>query len=214
MKISLKAIIIGSVISSSLVFSSVALAATYKDITEPTTIQIEDSQIIQVLPEGGFIYNSNGTSDYNEEMVQHNNSQLMTYQEHKEHIEHSLQSSPLTLFEPSPGLLSADPFSQKGKVLADKEIYVSQPFSGSGWRFSNLKFIAANGTGRWLKWTSIYDGGRVGNYNSAESTYSGRGLYGVELEVGRARYVDTRSDWLYYYTYNPVPGTRYIVENR
>lgn len=25
----------------------------------------------------------------------------------------------------------------------------------------------------------IYDGGRVGNYNSAESTYSGRGLYGV-----------------------------------
>ena len=53
MKISLKAIIIGSVISSSLVFSSVALAATYKDITEPTTIQIEDSQIIQVLPEGG-----------------------------------------------------------------------------------------------------------------------------------------------------------------
>ena len=52
MKISLKAIIIGSVISSSQVFSSVALAATYKDITEPTTIQIEESQIIQVLPEG------------------------------------------------------------------------------------------------------------------------------------------------------------------
>lgn len=211
MKINVKSIIFIITALTLMSYKHVGNAATLNPITETTTVSISDYQIVQVLPEGGFIYNSTGESTFDSNIVEHNDGVLMTYKEYKELPP---QEGSISGGEMFPMTRAANPYSQRGKILAYDEVYVSNEFSGTGWRFSNLKFIAANGTGRYLKWTSLNDSGRVGGYNSATSTYQGRGIYGVPLEIGQTVYVDTQSDWLYYYTYNPAKGTRYMVENK
>ena len=211
MKRSLKLILGSAFALGILSFGGSALAATPKEITEPTTVEISDSQIVQALPEGGFISNIDGSSTFDSELVEENGGCLMTYQEYKNIPP---QESSISGFEMFPMTRAASPHGQQPRILANNERYTSATFSGSGWRFSNLKFIAANGTGTWLRWTSINDGGRVGHYNSALDTYEGRSIRGAELPMGQSKYVDTQGDWLYYYTYNPAKGTQYIVENR
>lgn len=212
MKLSSKIATFSSIVVGVFLFGSTTFAATPKEITEPSTIQVNDSQLVQVLPEGGFIYNSDGSSTFDSGMVEQNNSSLMTYQEYKNLPSQNSSISGTELFRPM--LRAASPHGQTGKVLARNETYVSDTFSGSGWRFSNLKFIAANGTGTWLRWTSINDGGRVGHYDAALDTYQGRSIRGTALQTGQSKYVDTQGDWLYYFTYNPVNGTKYMVENK
>ncbi len=187
----------------------------YADTVLFGDLTVSDDQLVQVLPEGGFIIKNDGSSDFDESIVAENGGVLMTYKEYQSYPEKESSISGSELFSiPTIGIHAVNPYSQTGKVLANNEAYCSAEFSGKGWRFSNYKFIAANGTGRYLRWTSLNDGGRVGHYREALDTYSGRGLYGVELPTGRSKYVDTQSDWLYYYTYNPAKGTKYFVENR
>lgn len=64
MKINLKLTIGSAVVLGILSFGGTVLAATPKEITKSATEEISDSQIVQVLPEGGFISNIDGSSTF------------------------------------------------------------------------------------------------------------------------------------------------------
>ena len=57
------------------------------------------------------------------------------------------------------------------------------------------------------------DGGRVGNYNEAYATKNGN-LQGTAINAGQSLYVNRNGSAQIYYTYNPLPKTYYVVENR
>ena len=96
--------------------------------------------------------------------------------------------------------------------LGANEHYLSGEFSASGWRFSNYMFKPESGTGDYLRWTSINDSGRVGGYEDAQNTLNGI-VSGMELPIGQSRWYSKGSAGQIYYTYNPVTGTKYLVEN-
>lgn len=55
--------------------------------------------------------------------------------------------------------------------------------------------------------------GRVGSYNQASRILGGTPT-GTLLYRGAKRYIMCQYDQpYYYYTYNPVPGTYYVVDN-
>lgn len=152
-------------------FNVTAFAAESADPTlEAYGITVIDEQIVQVLPEGGFIANADGSSEFDPANVENNKSILMTYAEYKalEKKESSLPYPELSVMTRS---ASPDRAVNNPKILSANEYYRSADFSGKGWRFSNIKFRAADGTGTWLRWTAIGDGGCVGNEYEAYQTY-------------------------------------------
>lgn len=74
-------------------------------------------------------------------------------------------------------------------------------------------FRPADGTGYYLRWTSINDSGHVGSYDNAVNTMNGT-TQGMELQVGISRSYQNGYSGQIYYTYNPLSGTKYYVENR
>ncbi|HEL1584662.1 TPA: hypothetical protein TXJ06_001399 [Streptococcus suis] len=209
-----KKVFISAVLLSSIFLQGNILAATPKEIIEsPSMASINPEQVVQVLPDGGFIFRDNGDSNFDPSLVETNHGTLMTYENYLklETIDTSLD------FMESPFLRSASPDKavQYPKILAAGESYASQPFSGSGWRFSESKFKAASGTGTWLLWTAVGDGGVVGNEYEAYRTYQTKQSIGrAKLESGESRYVDGQGSWLFFYTYNPVKGSSYVVSNK
>ena len=95
----------------------------------------------------------------------------------------------------------------KPLTLGDGSSYKSSKFSASGWRYSELKFKPADGTGKWLLWTSCGDSAKVGTLWQAMIQT------GTTLQPGTPTYVDA-TDWLMYYTYDPVKNSYYVVENK
>ena len=89
---------------------------------------------------------------------------------------------------------------------------IPRQLSASGWRFSNYMFKPESGPGDYLRWTSINDSGRVGGYEDAQNTLNGN-VSGMELPIGQSRWYSKGSAGQIYYTYNPVTGTKYLVEN-
>lgn len=166
------------------------------------------------MPEGGFIANGDGSSEFDPANVENNKSILMTYAEYKalEKKESSLPYPELSVMTRS---ASPDRAVNNPKILSTNEYYRSADFSGKGWRFSNIKFRAADGMGTWLRWTAIGDGGCVGNEYEAYQTYkSGQAISRKGLAKGQVAYVDGKGSWLFYYTYDPVAGSGYLVENK
>lgn len=90
--------------------------------------------------------------------------------------------------------------------------YISDCFSGKGWRFSNYMFKPQDGTGNYLRWTSYVDSGRVGSYNNAVSTYNGT-TQGTSVGANQTIWFNGNNAGQIYYTYNPAQNTRYLVEN-
>lgn len=110
---------------------------------------------------------------------------------------------------------SPDKAVQHPKILAAGESYASQSFYESGWRFSEYKFEASQGTGTWFLWTVVGDGGVVGNEYEAYRTYQTKQSIGrAKLGNGESRYVNGQGSWLFFYTYNPAKGSRYVVSNK
>lgn len=73
-------------------------------------------------------------------------------------------------------------------------------------------WLPLRGTGIYLAWRVEKDAGRVGLFEHAQNTYHGR-LQGVSVDVGQRPYVASDTNGLYFYTYNPKLGSKYIVEN-
>lgn len=96
--------------------------------------------------------------------------------------------------------------------LSAGQIYISKAFSGSGWRFSGYQFVADPNTGYYLKWTTYIDDGRVGSASYANDTLRGQ-THGIEIYKGQPKYISYGPNGQIYYTYNPINGTYYRVEN-
>lgn len=89
---------------------------------------------------------------------------------------------------------SSHTVSNVPKILPLRKGYKSQSFSGTGWRFSKLKFQAADET--WLYWESFEDSGMVENEYEAYRTYDKRKfsndkLSDFVLALNRANLVGT-----------------------
>lgn len=185
-------------------------AATPKPLPQniDTTINIDGEQVVQVLPEGGFIYNTTGSSSFNSEFVESNGGVLMTYNDYLE--KESQNKPPITQFRAaSPSIAEQTP-----KTLAHYETYVSSLFTNNnGWRFGEVKFRADPKTGHWLLWNSRGDSGRVGTVVDARRTYQNGGQYGTAIGKNEWKYVNTEGDWQIYYTFRPAMNSGYIVAN-
>lgn len=197
-----------------LMFAGTVFAATPKPVSDAMiqeiNQEISDEQIVQILPDGGFIYNADGSSDFSPEIVKQNNGALMPYKVYKEMDELEYTTNPQlpTIFR------SANPNDSSLKVLEAGQTYNSARFSGSGWRFSGYRFQPQSGTGTWLLWQSRGDSGLVGTINQARSTKNGSRAYLSAIQNHETKYVNGGSNWVLFYTYNPVPGSTYSVSNR
>ncbi|MCK3882111.1 hypothetical protein HCC13_07030 [Streptococcus suis] len=185
----------------------------YIEVVNP---EIQPNQKVLAIPEGGFIYKLDGSSDFSDETIQQNGGVILEYQTYlgMEDLQDGSISAEEFLESVGAGtrLRAADPYSKPLKVLADREAYKSNEFSGSGWRFSGLRFKPASGTGIYLAWRVEGDSGMVGTYQQAVATYKGS-LAGTSVYPGQRPYIASDYQGLYFYTYNPVPGSVYIVEN-
>ncbi len=97
-------------------------------------------------------------------------------------------------------------------VLGPGDAYRSGTFSGSGWRFSGYMFAPRPDTGYYLLWTSYGDDGRVGNLTEAQNTLNGS-IQGDCIYNGTPTYINKATLSHVYYTYNPVAGSYYLVQN-
>lgn len=170
--------------------------------------KVEDNRVLP-MPDGGFLYGECVVVDENDPDIVYGiyNSALdpnaVTVEEAKQIMNGERSYVSVT---PRMGTV---PTSLK-IIYANTE-YLSDEFSGAGWRFSNYRFIPEASTGEYLRWCSIGDGGRVGDVVAASNTLDGT-VSGMELPVGVYKYF--RSDNVQiYYTYNPLQGTRYLVDN-
>lgn len=96
--------------------------------------------------------------------------------------------------------------------LSSQKYYLSDTFSGSGWRFSNYMFKPSPSYPSVLEWTSQNDSGRVGVRSQALSTYNGT-TAGTSLPAGKTISFNGNDQGQIYYTYNPLANTRYLVRN-
>lgn len=107
--------------------------------------------------------------------------------------------------------------SRKLKSLGPKATYTSEPFSGKGWQFAGYKFNNSYVGGKTtMRWTSIGDPGKAGDMTDAFNTYlTGGNAYGVYLTQGVAKdvYPTDGGPDLTHYSWNPVPGSKYHVQN-
>lgn len=77
------------------------------------------------------------------------------------------------------------------RILAVGEVYMSDPFYHTGWRFSEVKFKPAEGTGTWLLWFALGDSGCVGNEYEAYLTHQRKTQVDrAVIGVGQSQYVD------------------------
>lgn len=170
----------------------------------------DDDKVLEV--DGGYLYGECSLYDADNNLIGEYNSltspESITVSEARKEI--SEKKDEISLF----GAYPPDPDkSNTLVVLESNSSYTSNEFTGSGWRFSGKRFLPASGTGDFLRWTSYVDGGRVGNYNEAYATKNGN-LQGTAINAGQSRYVNKNGSAQIYYTYNPLPKTYYVVENR
>lgn len=164
--------------------------------------------------DGGYLYGECYLYDSNNNLIKEFNSQTshnsITVAEARKQIREKEKKDKISLY----GAYPPDPDkSNTLLVLKANAKYESSDFSGSGWRFSGKRFLPESGTGDYLRWTSYIDGGRVGNYNEAYATKNGK-EQGTIVNAGQSVYVNRNGSAQIYYTYNPISGTKYLVENR
>lgn len=234
-----KQLLIGAAILSGILLSpEIINAAEYKEtpkvkMVRPTTKEAQIDQLFEnmkdtdkiiVTPEGDFIsgrvtiqsgiefgrsvkvYNSETDPsaktvlDLKEEL-QNGNSDILS----------DSYVSKTSRLPTSPGIITLDAGGY----------YSSNKFSGSGWRYGGYLFCPAEGTGKYLRWRTYVDDGRVGSLNETNSSVGGNPK-GMPLYVssGFTYYAPPEFSspiWAnypaMYCTYNPISGTYYRVEN-
>ncbi|RLY01726.1 hypothetical protein EAF07_09130 [Streptococcus hillyeri] len=176
-----------------------------------TILEPSDNQLVVALPEGGYIADNDGGSDFDPEIIKVNGGTLMTYAQYKTLPKINASIGAFELF---PLFRAASPSGATEKVIEYGKHYTSENFSGRGWRFSGYKFKPSSGSGTYLKWKAVNDSGMVGNYDQAFATYSGQGTHGTFVSENQSLLIDGNYKWQYFYTYNPKPGSYYIVYNK
>lgn len=101
-------------------------------------------------------------------------------------------------------------------ILDPGDIYDSQSFSGSGWRYAGHFFRNADGFDA-QEWRVHGDSGLVGNYADATNNYYNgyNNAYPIYPSVTNPAYTRVSagdgSATLTFFTYNPIPGSGYRV---
>lgn len=184
------------------------------EIIEQLFNDFEDTDELIELPNGGYLYGQgeakvyeyldyiDGNADPIEVYKVSNNENKITVKEAKEEMKNNV------------GNVQQRGSSVPTQVmqLAAGQVYVSNTFSGSGWRFSGYQFVADPSTGYYLKWTTYVDDGRVGNASLAMNTLKGQ-ISGIEIYKNQSKYINYGPNGQIYYTYDPINGTYYRVEN-
>ena len=169
---------------------------------------IDDDRVLP-MPDGGFLHGEIievDAEDHSKVLGIYNSSldpNAVTVEEAKKMIEEGKKNVSFTPYANYP--------STSVRYLGANDKYLSDEFSGTGWRFGHYYFLPTVGTGDYLKWQSINDGGRVGNFSMAYGTLNGT-LSGQEIQANSWVWCNIPNGQQYY-TYNPLSGTRYLVNN-
>ena len=180
-------------------------------IIEEMMASFDSSKKVLQLPEGGFaqgeIIEYEDESE-NAEITAYYNSELTKDAVSVARAKNILRSK---AFKHNVGIPEISTYAAtypiKQYVLGRGTTYVSHYFTEPGWRFSGYKFKAAPGTGTWLLWTSYKDSALVGTLRQAQQRI------GTTLQPSTPTYVNG-TDWLMYYTFNPVKNSYYVVANK
>lgn len=175
---------------------------------------LDDNESVIELPNGGYIYGNGEVkiSDYLD-YIEGKLVPIETYDLNKDINKITVEDAKQQLYiaKDIPMTRGSSVPTQVMQLLAG-QIYISKAFSGSGWRFSGYQFVADPNTGYYLKWTTYIDDGRVGSASYANDTLRGQ-THGIEIYKGQPKYISYGPNGQIYYTYNPINGTYYRVEN-
>lgn len=175
---------------------------------------LDDNESVIELPNGGYIYGNGEVKIFDYlDYIEGKLVPIETYDLNKDINKITIEDAKQQLY-----IAKDIPMTRGSSVptqvmqLSAGQIYISKAFSGSGWRFSGYQFVADPNTGYYLKWTTYIDDGRVGSASYANDTLRGQ-THGIEIYKGQPKYISYGPNGQIYYTYNPINGTYYRVEN-
>lgn len=175
---------------------------------------LDDNESVIELPNGGYIYGNGEVKIFDYlDYIEGKLVPIETYDLNKDINKITVEDAKQQLY-----IAKDIPMTRGSSVptqvmqLSAGQIYISKAFSGSGWRFSGYQFVADPNTGYYLKWTTYIDDGRVGSASYANDTLRGQ-THGIEIYKGQPKYITYGPNGQIYYTYNPINGTYYRVEN-
>lgn len=175
---------------------------------------LDDNESVIELPNGGYIYGNGEVKIFDYlDYIEGKLVPIETYDLNKDINKITVEDAKQQLY-----IVKDIPMNRGSSVptqvmqLSAGQIYISKAFSGSGWRFSGYQFVADPNTGYYLKWTTYIDDGRVGSASYANDTLRGQ-THGIEIYKGQPKYISYGPNGQIYYTYNPINGTYYRVEN-
>ena len=205
-----------------LLVPTLSVHATERDgMTEEKAVEIADnmfenidaSQKILKTSDGGYLIGKatvTSVDDYDEIITTYDSAMdpnSMSVEEAKQDVVNSLVHPEDSSIQPR----LASPPTQRW-VLALGAEYKSSAFSVSGWRFSGYMFAPEPSSGYYLLWTRYGDDGRVGSLDQAYATLNGS-LQGDIIYNGSPTYINKGTLSHMYYTFNPVNGSYYYVQN-
>ena len=175
---------------------------------------LDDNESVIELPNGGYIYGNGEVKIFDYlDYIEGKLVPIETYDLNKDINKITVEDAKQQLY-----IAKDIPMTRGSSVptqvmqLSAGQIYISKAFSGSGWRFSGYQFVADPNTGYYLKWATYIDDGRVGSASYANDTLRGQ-THGIEIYKGQPKYISYGPNGQIYYTYNPINGTYYRVEN-
>lgn len=175
---------------------------------------LDDNESVIELPNGGYIYGNGEVKIFDYlDYIEGKLVPIETYDLNKDINKITVEDAKQQLY-----IAKDIPMTRGSSVptqvmqLSAGQIYISKAFSGPGWRFSGYQFVADPNTGYYLKWTTYIDDGRVGSASYANDTLRGQ-THGIEIYKGQPKYISYGPNGQIYYTYNPINGTYYRVEN-
>lgn len=184
---------------------------------------LDDNASILILPDGSYIHGHATVADigapdkvfvtYDSETDSHattvgaikagtNDADSQYYVLHQ--LNNGVSTGGITILAATP------PAASKVTTLDAGDVVRSNAFSASGWRFGETLYKSKDNTGPYLKWHSMLDSGVVGSCQQALNTNATGTVYGTSIAKNSYAYVSGTN---VYYTYNPVNGSYYIVEN-
>lgn len=175
---------------------------------------LDDNESVIELPNGGYIYGNGEVKIFDYlDYIEGKLVPIETYDLNKDINKITVEDAKQQLYiaKDIPRTRGSSVPTQVMQLSAG-QIYISKAFSGSGWRFSGYQFVADPNTGYYLKWTTYIDDGRVGSAPYANDTLRGQ-THGIEIYKGQPKYISYGPNGQIYYTYNPINGTYYRVEN-
>lgn len=176
---------------------------------------LDETDLVLEMPEGGFLYGEAieySTDDPNTVIANYNSEtdpNSVTVAEAKAILKEdaAIKEHEVEVYGATP------PTADRLRQLPYGSRYVSTIFTGNGWRFADVQWKAGpNSGGEYLRWSSLVDGGRVGSYGEAYATYTGS-LQGTAINVNSWVWNTEYGQGQIYYTFNPISGTQYVVEN-